>query len=502
MNHPAQRLLLTILTFLALTARAHADDPMKTGLDALSRNDYAKAIEAFRDATGNDKTKADAYYYLGLTYFKADSSDQAVIALTQAKELAPGNAKIYELIGDVYMIQHVYVGAIDQYRKGAEIDSTNVGLLLKLAETNRKVRKYPEAVTGYLQVLRYDSLNGVALTQLGNIYVRAKQWQNALPVYIRLAKQEPDSMNVQSNFVHVLAENGYWKDILPVAEKVLQRDPSNNMVQAYQAEAFAKTGNSAEAINKYRNVNMDSMRLEDLLSLARAYRSVEKYDTAAMVYRKVLSRDSTRCDVPYDLGSTLMKLKQYEEAVGMFARKIACDTSSGYQFAAHLNSAMSLMQLKQFEAAQDHINKSIAIRPENIQAWQTLAQCDLQIGDVDAAITAYKKVIDIANMEEGKYDAQLEEATKMIGIEYLIMATKAKDAEAKRLYGLSLEYLKKAVVLKPTCEVLLYTAQAAQNSNNKEDAKKYYCKIIKACPNTPEAKKAQQGLEILNMKCE
>jgi tetratricopeptide (TPR) repeat protein len=226
-----------------------------------------------------------------------------------------------------------------------------------------------------------------------------------------------------------------------------------------------------------------------------------------IIYRKILSRDSTRCDVPYDLGTALMKVKEYQKAVEMFDRKIACDTSGGYQFASHLNAAMSLMQLKKFDAASGYIKKSIQVRPENIQAWQTLAQCDLQIGDVDEAIVNYKKVIEIANDaaehgEEGKYAAQLEEATRMIGVEYLIMATKAKEEAGKKLYQQSLEYLKKAVALKPTVEVLLYTAQAAQNSNNKEDAKKYYCKIIKSFPNSPEAKKAQQGLEILNMKCD
>ena len=68
----------------------------------------------------------------------------------------------------------------------------------------------------------------------------------------------------------------------------------------------------------------------------------------------------------------------------------------------------------------------------------------------------------------------------MIGVRYLIDATKDKEPK-KEKYAQSLEYLKKALVCNSKdCELLLWIAQAYQNSNNKDEAKRYYHKLIDA----------------------
>jgi tetratricopeptide (TPR) repeat protein len=499
-----KQLFLVIALCFIYSVRSFADDPMKVGKAALDRGDYIAAINAFRDATQDDKKNSDAFYYLGVACYKADSADQAVAALVQGRELDPNNPKFYDLLGDVYMKQHITAGAIEQYTKATTLDSTNPAIFLKLAEALRKNRLYSEAVRGYLSVIKLDSMNSVALTQMGNIYFRAKQWDKALPIYIRLAKLEPDSLNIQIKYVTVLSENGYWKDILPVADWILQRDPSNSGIQTIQAEAIAKTGNAKIAIDKYRNLNLDSLKVEDLTIFARMLKSASQFDSAIIIYQLILKRDSTRCDVPYDLGTTYMRLKQYANAVKMFEKKIACDTSIGYQFASSLNAAMSLMQLKDFSKAKEYIKKSLQLKPENVQTWNTMAQCNLQLGDVDEAITGYKKVIElIADDPEGKYSDILRDDYRTVGVEYLILATKAPKEDAKKTYLLALEYLKKALTFNAKdCQLLLWTGQAAQNSNNKEEAKKYYCKVLSQCAKTSkEAKDAQNGLDVLGVTC-
>ncbi len=507
MKYLKQQLFLLGLILIVSSSRSFADDPMKVGKAALARHDYLAAISAFRDATQDDKNSSEAFYLLGFAYFNADSADQAVAALVQGRELAPDSSKFYDLLGDVYMKQHIVAGAVEQYRKAVTLDSTDAGIFLKLAEALRKNRQYTDAVKNYLSVIKLDSMNLVALTQLGNIYVRAKQYDKALPIYIRLEKQQPDSLNVLTTYVIVLSKNEYWKDIVPVAEKVLARDPSNTQIQAILAEAYAKTGEAKRAIDRYRNLNLDSLRIDDLIILARAYKSVDSVSSTERIYQKVLRRDSARCDVYYDLGTTYMKLKRYADAVRAFEKKMACDTSSGYQFASSLNAAMSLMQIKDFDRAKEYIKKSLQVKPDNVQAWTTMAQCNLQLAgqsNVDEAITDYKKVLDlIADDPEGKYGDVVKETYRMIGVEYLILATKEKDKDqAKKLYTQAFDYLKKAVVYDPkNCQLLLWTGQAAQNCNNKEDAKKYYCKVLGQCPTSKEAKDAKTGLDVLGVTC-
>ena len=95
----------------------------------------------------------------------------------------------------------------------------------------------------------------------------------------------------------------------------------------------------------------------------------------------------------------------------------------------------------------------------------------------------------------------------MIGVRKLIEATdalknKTKDAEAiKTIFAEAARYLVKAIQLKPgDCEALLWASQAFQNSNNKEDAIKYYKKTITTCPGSKQAEQAKAGLKTLGVE--
>jgi tetratricopeptide (TPR) repeat protein len=220
------------------------------------------------------------------------------------------------------------------------------------------------------------------------------------------------------------------------------------------------------------------------------------------IFLKAVKKDSSKCEIYYDFGTLLMKMKKYPEAIKAFEHKIACDTSAGYQFASHLNMAMSLMQLKRFNDATPHIQKSIDLRPDNIQAWTSMAQNLGQLDKTNEEISAYKKVIDIgtSDVNEGKFTAQVCEAYKMIGVRLLIEAVDASKGKEpnKEKYAACLEYLKKALPCNPKdCQMLLWIGQANQNANIKDEAKKYYHKVIDTCPKGKEADTAKEGLKAL-----
>ncbi len=509
MKNFASILFVCTLTLLAFASRSFADDQISKGKDALTRGDYVKAIQAFREASQDDKKNPEAFLLLGKACLMADSLEQAVGPLVQARELTPNDAQIYLTLGDVYWKQKIFAAALEQYKHAADLDSTNATIWLKIAEGNYKTRKWNEARDAYIEVIKRDSTNQIALKQLGNIYYKAKQWKNALPLYIRLAKIYPDSLAIQTQFVKVLDANEFCKDAIPVAKWVLERNPDNEEISTIYAKCSSAMGLDSVVIQELEKRNADSLKVDDLLTLAKAYKRTGMNEKAIATFLHILRKDSTRCDVPYDLGTTYMKVKEYGKAVPMFKKKIACDTSSGYQFASHLNIAMSLMQQKDFRGAKEYAQGSLVFRPENIQAWQVLAQSYGQIDQIDSEIVTYKKVVELAsaaneNGDPGKYNPQLSESYRMIGVRYLIRAVNMKDADgAKKLYAQATQFLTKAVVLDPkNCQLLQWTAQSFQNSNNKEEAGKYYCKLIKQCPGSKEAVDAKKQMDALGLKCE
>jgi tetratricopeptide (TPR) repeat protein len=504
--------MLLIVTSCA--SRLLAEDHLTKGKAALEAKNYLQAISEFRDAVSDDKKNVEAYLLLATSLLKADSSESASVVLFQAREVDTANARISELLGDVYSAQRIYAAAAEQYKTATMHDSMRAGLWVKLAEAYRRVRQYGDAAGAYQHVLALDSNNVQALRNVGDIYLRAKQklYANALPIFERLSRLQPDSFHVQIQYARALYGTNNCTRLIPIAENILKVDPAQNEIQEALADCYNKTGQLEKMIETYRNVKLDQVGVEKLITLAKAYKAKKAYDSAATVYQRAYHKDSTRCDIPYDYGTIFMALKKWRDAVSMFDRKIACDTSAGYRFACEYNASVSLIQLKEYKEAIVRIKKSITYRPEYVGAWMTLAQCNALLHASEAAnptykadeIDAYKKVIDLAtaanaNEEEGKYNKELVEAYSNIGTIYVIDAMNVKDAKVNApIYGKAAEYLKQALKLDSrNCKVLLLTAEAFQNSNNKEEAKRYYHKVMDTCPGTKEADDAKKNLGTL-----
>jgi len=509
--------LTVILSFfvalILISSAAYADDPITVGKAALDRGDYPAAIAAFREAVDKNSKNPQAFILLGTACLKGDSLDAAVAALIQGRELDTANAQFYLLLGDVYAKQKIFVAAAEQYKKASLLDGKNLGTFLKLGDAERRSHQYNDAITAFQNVLAIDSNNVTALTEIGNIFMRARRYVNAVPVYERLIRLEPDSMNVQLNYAKVLFETKSYQKFIPVGEAISKKDASQTEVQSMLANAYSILKLDSLTVQQYEKLKIDTLGVDNLLRYAKALKAVDKIDKSLEIFQRAYTKDSTRCDIPYDFGTTYMKVKKYQEAIRMFDKKIACDTSAGYQFASHLNEAMSLMQLKNFRDAQVHIQKSIQYRPDNVQAWLVLAQDYGQLEMTDDEVSSYKKVIDLVtalseNADVSKYNSQMVESYRMVGVRYLIKATQLQKVgdeklpEAKKTFAASVDFLKKALQYTPKdCQVMLWIAQASQNSGSKEEAKRYYCKVLQQCPDSKEAKDAQSGLDALGVKC-
>ena len=486
-----QAIALTLL----VTALAISQTDLDKGKQQLESGNIAKAIGFFKDFIADNETNPQGYVWLAKAYLQQDSLQKAKAELIKGRALAEASGDIYRMLGDIYMGEKAWVAAVEQYQRATEFDSTNVALYLNLAEAQTKARKYTDLARTYQRVLVLEPQNLAAVRALGTLYFRARQYPNALPLLKDLYAKQPDSIDVQYAYVKTLFETKNCSTMLPIAEALYQRDASLSDVQDMLSECYKATGALDQMIKLIVAKPAASLTTDDLVNLAKAYRSTEQYDKAIGSYEAVAAKDSTRCDILYDMGTTYMKVKNYTKAIAAFDRKIACDTASGYRFASHLNAAMSSMQLKDFKGAEEHTLASIEIRPAHVGAWLTLAQNYVQMSNLTKQRAAYKKVIELATADttvNGKYDRQLEEAYRMEGVQELL----------DKRYPQAIELLTKSVQINPKhCNTVLLLAQAYHNSNNKEKATTFYCRVINTCPKGEDADIARKGLEILGTGC-
>ncbi len=487
-----------ILVILLVSQAAKADDRYLKCMDAYNNKDYTSAIECLREATRKDKKVMMGFFYLGKALLAIDSADASLAPLFQARDLDSANKEVYIMIAEAYEKQNLPSVAIDFLKKAVELDSLNCMLHEKLAEAYMKTRQYTEAATEYRRVIACDTSNLEMFKKLGNLLYKAKQYANALPFLVHLISRDTNVVEEKYMVVIAMYQTNRFTELIPYAENVLKTDSTKIDVLRMVAYGYVKAKDHANAESAYLKLEQkDTLKAEEYLELAKAFKALEKNDSAIVYYEKAKQKDSTMSGIFYDLGSLYMGKKMYKEAATNFESKIATDTTSGYQFASHLNAGLCLMQLKEYNASLAHIKASLEIRPDNLQGWISLATCYAQMDDSTAQQRqANQKVIDLitAGGEESleKNKGKLEEAYRVEGI----------ISFTEKNYDRALTYLLKAYQLDPkNCQTNLLIAQCYAVQKKNDDAKKYLCKVLIQCPKNEDAKKLAAFIGVVNGDC-
>ncbi|MBI5214970.1 MAG: tetratricopeptide repeat protein [Ignavibacteriae bacterium] len=487
-----------VLVTLIVATSTHADDRYLNCMDAFNKKDYASAIPCLREANRKDKKNPKGFFYLGKALLAIDSAEAAVPELIQARELDTANIEVYVLLGDAYVKQNLYSVSIDFYKKAADMDSLNPNYHEKLADAYMKTRQYTEAATAYRRVIARDTSNLEMFKKLGNLLYKAKQYANSLPFLVHYVSRDTNAIEEKYSVVNAMYLTNRFAELIPYGENLLKSDSTKIDVLRMVSYGYVKAKDYANAEISYLKLEQkDTLTAEEYLELAKALKAMEKNDSAIVYYEKAKQKDSTLTAIFYDLGSLYMGKKMYKEAAENFERKIATDTTSGYQFASHLNAGLCLMQLKEYNASLAHIKASLEIRPDYLQGWSSLAACYAQMEDSTAQQRiANQKVIELITTggEESleKNKGKLEEAYRVEGI----------ISFTEKNYDRALTNLLKAYQLDPkNCQTNLLIAQCYAVQKKNDDAKKYLCKVLNQCPKNEDAKKLAAFIGVVNGDC-
>ncbi len=185
----------------------------------------------------------------------------------------------------------------------------------------------------------------------------------------------------------------------------------------------------------------------------------------------------------YTAGIFKQQQGRYNEALVSFYQALQYDSTS----ATIYNSiAENHMKLNHFESAKIYLQKSLRLQPENSEALQLLAECNLRLGQDDLAIAAFKRIL-----KTNPYDSDARQ--------YLILLYEkngdalgiAKENEAMlRLYGKSpeiLQRLSQIYMRQKMYDKALHYLNELQNMDSTSAEVPYLMGQIKDVQNQPDS---------------
>ena len=475
----------------AYVVLAQAQLALNNGTDAL------QTINTCMKILKKQKDYPPLILQLAKAQFATGHTDTSLVSFAKYGEEVPGDYRAYEGEGDVYAKQGVAPMAIMQYEKALALDSTQISIIYKLANTYMSDRQYTEAGRVYNKVLILQPDNDKARLDLAGLYYRAKLWRqcaSTLKEYIDKHNDAP--RNIQTMYLEALYHGRLFKDGLAPAENFLKTEPNYVYGLRIVARAYfwelKEYQKSIDALVKLGKI--DTLQFDEFKLLGDAYRQTKNDTLALAAYLQAVKLDTAQASLGSlygTIGSIYMSQRNWEEAANYLELRVKIDTGIA---GAYINLAACYQQMERFEKAIDILEKAININPKYAPAYVNTGFCYVAMKEFTESRKWFEKAIKVIDTAETVYRIQLADANKMIGLSYLVEKKDYDNPNKKWEEGAT--YLERALKYKEDdANSHVWLGQAYQNLQKKEDAIKNYKRALKLDPKNKDAKTGLDTLE-------
>lgn len=174
----------------------------------LKEHNYEKALEQYRLAKEFPFTPARSQFLLGVNYFLLNRLDSAEVYFKRVLEMNPDKnmaSGVFAYLGTISRNRSDFRSAIEQYQKGLELDSLNIGNYVELGITYSLVKDYPQAIAILKKGIYHFPKNFILHYNLAIVYLEAKEYRNALEAAQIASNLEPKNQAVKGLIQQIIS---------------------------------------------------------------------------------------------------------------------------------------------------------------------------------------------------------------------------------------------------------------------------------------------------------
>jgi superkiller protein 3 len=400
-------------------------DLLSTANKNFNQRNFQAAVDGYAEILQIDPKNAAAHFWKGAAHVNLKQSDQALTEFDAAINNGYNRPlDVYQLRWGINLEKKNYDAALDDVKKGLQLDPDNRDLRLALADISYGQGSYQEALDAYPKVLPTAANRGDVYFRIASSYEKLGDFQHAID-------NAQNAVRNGTRYVgdaYMLIGDGY--------RRLKKWDEAGD---AYQRAMAAKPG----SYDLYRDV-------------AELYRSQGKFNDAILITRRGLS------EVNQKIGE-LSKDPSARERVGELKKTAASlytDASWFYSLDGRYDDAVSAAQA------------GIQLNPDESVAYTNLCRAYNDQAKYPMAITACNNALRLSP-DDGETYYYLGRANSMLG----------KTAEAEKAYNKAVSGMEKYVQDHPDYSDGFYILGNAYYADNQLDkAVEAYTKCLELSP--------------------
>ncbi len=300
-----------------------------------------------------------------------------------------------QLIGDLLEQQKKYSTAAYYFQKVSELwpPPPWAKPVLQTARTQRKLKRYNEALENYRLALKYFPGHPLASLELGILEFEAFNQAEKANTLILKALQEkanfPSEIKAEGYFVlaQISQQQGYKKKALEYANKSFAVDSGNAAVKEF---ILNLGGRSA----------LDSVQIDssNMLYLGTQYMKLGNYYAAQAEFRLAFEADPRNALAAYHAGQALWELNQSTDAIKWVEKAIHADPGL---VSAYVTLADYYTYRYNYEGAMQILRNVQKRFPRSNEIYRGFANIEYKRGNKKLAIKYAEKSLEWYSMDVG-----------------------------------------------------------------------------------------------------
>lgn len=512
------------------------------GYISFKEKNYNQALEAFKEAEGNNKYAHRVPYYIAQIYYFQGDKDKALQSAENA--LSSGNtdnAKDLKLLtGMIYFEKKEFAKALPLLQDFVN-NSTSVSkeVMYELAYCYYDANRVDEAIEAFKQLSNeQDSLGQNSMYLLGDLYLRTNQKVNARNAFQYSANNNSNRFQQEVsrfNYAKLSYELGYNDIALSAINQFLSLYPNSlyaNEAKEILINLLANSNNYAGALRLYQSFDnptptMQRIHTRLLFGKATEYINNRQYTEANDLLDKII-RDPYPGEVlPFAYfwkgeiayrqsryGAAIENLNKYLQMGGVSgeANPDNARYSLGYSYLQTDDFAKAYQNFREVAAAvsasSTPVQQDAYVRSADAQYMQknystakTMYQNVVNTGTTQSDYAFYQiAMIDGINNQAGKIKT-LNQLIKRYPESNLVPESYLQIANAymvEEKFADAIPYLKKVLEI-PTASAYypatyLKLGLSNYNINNNSEALNYYQKLVSQYPQSEESDEALSNM--------
>lgn len=395
---------------------------VKVAFELVKQRDPSGALQILKDAIKATPGDPLPYIYASQIYTELKKPDLALSYAEKALEIAPNNFKSYVAVYEIHERSGQKAKADAVLARAAKADTKDTQFWVDLGELLQKLylkedgtaapedQKRMNAV--YQRLSDFNSTDPGVLVRIADYYARSRQVKEAIPRYLAILSLPPKDddvrlENVREKLARSLLAIGQPDEAINVLELMLKQAPERFDTYELLGELYEQKGDIERAMQNYEHsLKLDTTEPRNHLRFADFLRQQKMYERAVETLQKAREKFPDLPYVTYGLALTLSRARQHDEALASFAEAEADAQKRNEEMLNadfYFNYGAAAEQAGKMERAAELLKQCIELEPNAAQAYNYLGYMWVDRGErLEEAGALIKKALEL-DPDNGAY---------------------------------------------------------------------------------------------------